>query len=593
MKLGRTILSVVMSLILILGLVSISFAASPAQNQSPASSITNSNLPAWVKVGGRIGEQRKLGMLDIFIPFMQSENDLWFIDARDKDASGSENEWNLGVGYRRIINDNLILGVYGFFDRLRSEHQNYFSQGTFGVEALTKNLDFRLNAYFPESKTGYTGNDSVIVRGNSINLGTGVERALPGFDAEFGFRIPKISPDIRVFAGGFYFNRSDVPQVAGPRVRTEWRINDLFGFKGTRLTIEGEYTHDNVRHSKGYGGVSVRIPFGFGFSPKTSTLNKDSLEARMIEPIIRDVDIITSSKQRIEPAINPLTDQPYSGIWFADKDTDGVGTQDDPADLLNALNWAGDNGIVAALDSAGTIYLGGSIAYLYDGQTLIGSGGILQVRGSRGNLVPFTITGIGDGTTIDGEGAEEVIDLYNNNLVSDITITNGDYGIWGDDAGNITLKNVTSTGNNIYGAELVQSGDININGSHFDENSGYGARLQDVGDVDIDNSHFDSNGYRGLEVRNSGGVGDVTIANSIANGNSNSNILVGGVNSLGISETNADNSENGYGFRIGYVGGDASFYHVIGINNDLDNYNTSSTITDLGLNNVPGIIVSP
>jgi trimeric autotransporter adhesin len=588
MKQGKRILAVLVTWAMIFSQTSFSLAASPA----PVST-ANQNLPAWVKVGGKIGDDRELGTLDVFVPFMQSENDIWFIDARDKDASGSENEWNVGAGYRRIINDNLILGAYGFFDRMRSDHRNMFSQSSFGVEALTKNLDFRVNGYFPQSKkydsgVGFT-DPSLVVSGTSINyLTTSGEQALPGFDAEFGFRIPKIDPDIRIFAGGFYFHRSDVPNITGPRVRTEWRLNDLFGFKGTRLTIEGEYTHDDVRNSKGFGGASIRIPFGL--TSKTSMPGKDTLKARLIEPIVRDVDVVTETPKKLVPAINPVTGEPYSGIWFAEEGGTGVGTQADPTYLADAITKAGVNGIIAALDSNGTINLLTTGAQLLDDQTLIGSGGDLEVLSPKGELDCFHI--VGTGTVITADSSTDVITLANDNFISDIEITGGNSGIVGitvpdgeDATGSVHLKNVNIHNTNNYGAHLSNTGDILIENSHFDHNDYRGLAIYRAGDVTITDSTANDNDGRGINIRHAGDVtltnvtandsvyskgikiydatGDVTLTDVTADGNDGTNLYIDGVGGnveIGEGELNSSfsNSDNGSGIEIYNVRGDVT-----------------------------------
>ena len=72
-----------------------------------------------------------------------------------------------------------------------------------------------------------------MVVGNTIQLQTGIEQALWGFDGEVGWRLPLGDEDededleVRVFGGGFYFSGSQAPDVAGPQARVEMRLYDL------------------------------------------------------------------------------------------------------------------------------------------------------------------------------------------------------------------------------------------------------------------------------------------------------------------------------------------------------------------------------
>ncbi len=172
--------------------------------------------PGWVKMGGKLGQNRELALVDFFVPVHRSADDLWFGDFRGKDAGGPESEMNIGGGYRRVVDERWILGAYGYYDRLRSPHSHYFDQATFGLEALTADLDLRANVYLPSRhkeilSDSYSG-AAAVVSGNSLSVASvrnqTFEMALPGFDAEAGVRLPVAGQDVRVYAGGFFYDRS-------------------------------------------------------------------------------------------------------------------------------------------------------------------------------------------------------------------------------------------------------------------------------------------------------------------------------------------------------------------------------------------------
>src|SRR5262249_22356936 len=165
--------------------------------------------------------------------------------------------------------------------------------------------DFRLNGYLPFNGGGQTvsgGNGTsghLQIFGNNFGFkSTSIEKeyALYGFDGEVGWRVP-IFPvdgdmDVRIFAGGYYFARSDVDTIAGPRGRIEARLYDI-DFLGlqSRLTAQGIVQWDEPRGTQGFGGLELRIPLGVLTGSTGPKLNP--LDRRMVDRVQRDVDIVT------------------------------------------------------------------------------------------------------------------------------------------------------------------------------------------------------------------------------------------------------------------------------------------------------------
>lgn len=87
------------------------------------------------------------------MPIAQNEENLLFADIRGMHDSNMAIEGNFGLGFRHLYYPHMIMGIYGFFDRRRSEFDNYYYQGTFGAECLTEKYDFRFNYYLPEDNT--------------------------------------------------------------------------------------------------------------------------------------------------------------------------------------------------------------------------------------------------------------------------------------------------------------------------------------------------------------------------------------------------------------------------------------------------------
>jgi len=340
---------------------------------------------AHIDLGGRVGADRQSGEVEIFVPILQNMDSLLFGNARGKFGSEGDLEGNFGLGFRTQVNGDWILGANAFFDILESENDNVFIQGGVGLEALTEDWDFRANGYFPESdaKSVAGGSGMVVITGSTIQLLGMEERALWGFDGEVGYRLPFFGDsedfEIRVFGGGFYFDADGVQEIAGPRGRVEARIYDLdFLSEGSRLTIGGEVTHDDVRGTEGFGSAHIRIPlqfFGNGGSKLTG------LDRRMVDRIVRDHDIITNvGYGDPEDVFVENGDVPVYTILFADGAGGGDGTYGDPDTLSGARGSAGNDPAILVLDGASGGYTTSNI-YLYDGQSLIGGGKTIRLTG--------------------------------------------------------------------------------------------------------------------------------------------------------------------------------------------------------------------
>jgi hypothetical protein len=89
--------------------------------------------------------------------------------------------------------------------------------------------------------------------------------------------------DLRVFAGGYYFEHDDFEgEVAGFRARAELRIENIIEeWEGSRLTFEAAYQYDDVREEQIEAGLRLRIPLGAGASGQRSILSAQ--EKRMAE----------------------------------------------------------------------------------------------------------------------------------------------------------------------------------------------------------------------------------------------------------------------------------------------------------------------
>src|SRR5882757_3967859 len=218
----------------------------------------------YLEAGGMVGiNAHSFGDVDIFLPLWQDQTSLFFGNLHGQFSAAPTQEGNFGLGYRTQLNTDWILGGYGFIDIQNSQNSNLFVQGSVGAELLSVDWDFRINGYFPFNGGGKEvsgsgvggGNGQLQIIGHNFVFQSGGEKeefALFGVDGEVGWRVP-IFPadgdmDVRLYAGGYYFARSDVDTIAGPRGRIEARLYDI-DFLGlqSRLTAQGVIQWDQPR----------------------------------------------------------------------------------------------------------------------------------------------------------------------------------------------------------------------------------------------------------------------------------------------------------------------------------------------------------
>ena len=270
---------------------------------------------------GKPGTERSLGQPDLFLPFLQDANDMTFLNIRGQLQFDNTDvhEYNIGLGHRHMFQE-WILGGYGYYDHRNTQFNNAYRQFTGGLELMSVDWAFRVNGYLPENKTETVlsgANVSVIRPGDQITVqidGIVQEKALPGLDGEVGYLLPipweayrAVFDETRVYAGGYHFLGEDnFESVTGPRGRVEWRAYDLpvLG-PGSRFMMGVEAQWDEPRGSQAFGLASLRIPFDV-FSDKSTRKQLTGLDRRMLQPVIRDVDIVTSQRDMTEtlPALN-------------------------------------------------------------------------------------------------------------------------------------------------------------------------------------------------------------------------------------------------------------------------------------------------
>ena len=473
---------------------------------------------AHLEIEGKYGTDRHIGESTVFVPIYQTGKGLLFLDARGKMDNNKSREVNLGLGYRHIIDDEWILGGYGFYDRRKSPEGNSFNQMTFGAELLSEDFDLRANGYLPFGDTIKTSaqHDSVQLSGSSITMKEGQERAMKGFDAEVGHTLPWLnlthdgSDEFRVYLGGYHFWEDEIDSVTGPRLRAEYRLNDVF-IAGTRISLNGEVQKDSPRGKQGFLGIKFRIPLQAEMAKKRKNLSK--IERRMTETVVRDIDVVAQAGSFGEemPAIDMETGEKLVNLNVIEGKSG--------AELKGAIETASTTQVTFVNGQGQTLNVSDTIN-LQDGQTVRGQFRVKHP--TTGREMSFGNTHI-HGT----DETKNVFEMNDNSTLSNLTVSGGYHGIHSDGKNNVrvekvSIANTSQSGINFENGSGLIVSNLRINNLDFENADGFsngnpnasvtavGVRLVSSSDINIDNYQAD---YLGMGLF-SNDVNDLTVTNA-------------------------------------------------------------------------------
>lgn len=547
-----------------------------------------------MEMEGKLGNRRNLGKLNAFLPVAQGDDSMLFADlkvvgGKRDTADAWSTEGNFGIGFRRIVRggnsrNDFIWGLYGYYDYLRTENDNFFSQGTFGAELFTHKWDFRVNGYLPETKTCLVARSTVsslVISGTSLYTNTTTteagEKAIPGFDVEAGYTLDITNHHrIKLHAGYFRFDRSGAPEIEGPSGRLEYVMDNLFGSQRGSLTLSIQAQTDSVRDDRYFASVRVRVPFGKVKKSREQAAG-NMIEHRMTESIVRDIDIVTFAQDVRAPAgsekaptvthetrgaaVNTLTGNNVTRIIYASSTGTGTGTEADPAAFTNAgaVALAGNDGVIVLLDST---HIAGNNITLTNGQTLVGAGGTLELKTASGDRVTKTFAG-STPTIANNPGNTTTLVAGNGSTIAGLRLSNAGVGVNVNGKNNVALKNLTidvnypgATSRGVY--VLGNSSDITI--TNVNVTAALGSN--NTGMTFDTSDHIFMTGGAVKGVTSAAGSGYGVLINGAANVTFNGvaiDAISGTGDSLGIAVTGAQSSVTVQGCDItGITGGGAN-----------------------------------
>ena len=367
--------------------------------------------------------------------------------------------WNIGsdgldstvgsstrLGYRWLNPDkNWLYGFNAGIDNRPFQGQNTLQAGV-GLEALSKNVELRLNGYIPFGETstlystGYNGAYGLVNDQLQLNRSRWFGVALGGIDAELGTPVARWNGgDLRIYAAYYYLDGAYVNGSSGVRARAEARV-------GSNLSVGATLSYDDIFKTQATGYVRL------GLNPQANNVSAtvNEAEQRFLAqrglPVERQrvIQIANTNVRDQEAARDPLTGKQWVvrcvGLnptaytvrcGYADLST-AVNAIGAPADVMLLANGSSSNLNGATLRlPAGTSLSNGSNAPIL--ATQAGFIPLMQVFGPGAGAQPQVNNGIlsiGSNTTIAGLGFNNTsitnystkhVRILNNNFIGSYT----------------------------------------------------------------------------------------------------------------------------------------------------------------------------
>ena len=241
--------------------------------------------------GKGLGYSQGYSTLDISLfEHFWNEDVVSFLDFRGHLFNKGTHAYNVGLAFRWLdpCYKNIIWGVNTYYDFYQQRHQ-HDNQWTAGLEALTKNWEFRFNSYFPFGDTSHRER----TRHDALN----------GVDCAVGYRFCR---DWGTIYGGlgpyYYWGRKTKKRdrlhhkeahALGGNISAHTLLFDYF-------TIDGIASYDSLFHWSGQITVGLHIPFDRIFKDLTlfDNCNPCGLAEKMYLPVLRNEIIVTKKNSR-------------------------------------------------------------------------------------------------------------------------------------------------------------------------------------------------------------------------------------------------------------------------------------------------------
>lgn len=227
---------------------------------------------------------KPLYAIETIQPLNQTELATVFTQFRLANTSDIGTTANLGFGYRKMNQAKTnMYGINTFYDYgFKEGHARVGG----GLEYFNGFSEFRANVYHAVS------GEKEVDRTNHI-----FEKALSGYDAEFGYTLPK-AQWARLYLQGFSWDYKHADDVNGYRVATEMQLTP-------RLGLEVGYIDEQRKSGEGYAKLMYNLAdkdialFG-GKKEATVSTTVPTVENKRLDKVRRENDIRVERYQKDE-----------------------------------------------------------------------------------------------------------------------------------------------------------------------------------------------------------------------------------------------------------------------------------------------------
>jgi len=422
------------------------------------------------------GYNRGYTSLETFVPLFQDE--IFWMTAFQGNFivdNGGELGTNIGLVNRRYAESmDRIFGFNSFYT-YRKEDGSPFNQIGLGIETLGPRVDWRMNGYVP------VGDDLFIARntrityaafsGRDVLINFLANKALAGFDTEWGVLLPGVIDNLRAYGGFYHFQGKNSRDLWGVQARLEGQIQNS-------MIVHAGITNDRTF------GTNVVVGAGFyfpGAGPRNTT-GFGRVADRMAQSVWRN-DNITIERGELKAPI-PATWSDGSRIDVVHVDSTvpagGDGSLLNPVNTLTAAQALDGPGSLLFVRANSTFT--GEGVVLQDRQQLLGEGIDHIVQSQYGPFLLPTVTDPTDIQTLPtmSNSPGDAVVVANNSVVSGFNIfAPGGNGISGNNVNNVAVDHVQISGAGGSGITLTNaSGNLTFTDNFLIANAGRGLSVQ-------------------------------------------------------------------------------------------------------------------
>ncbi|MBU2705418.1 inverse autotransporter beta domain-containing protein [Zooshikella marina] len=222
---------------------------------------------AWIAIDGLLTSDEDALSVDSMLPIYEEDDGLVFIKFDASKGKGRYKSYSIGSGYRHMLSDEQIIGVYGFINYQQSEYGNGFHQFNLGAEYRTVDWDFGANLYLPVGSTKQKiGSHTVTSNDGRTYVEHQYEQMLQGADIEVGYRLPFFTENedqqLRLYTGLYHFKGEQTKSFTGQKLSLEYHLENVINqLPGSQLTLGTGAKHDSVTDNEGFVFARITMPF--------------------------------------------------------------------------------------------------------------------------------------------------------------------------------------------------------------------------------------------------------------------------------------------------------------------------------------------